>query len=80
MKQLLGVFLILLGVALGLYAGVWWALIGGITTIIDQVKLWPNLDALTTAFAVVRILFTGIITIGSSMMLIIPGWSLATSR
>lgn len=80
MKSLLGLVLILLGVALGLYAGIWWALIGGFVAVIDQIKLGANLDALTLALGIVRILCTGLITMVSSMMLVIPGWALVTSR
>lgn len=58
MKQLIGVSLILIGVAAGLYTSLWWAFIGGIVQIIEQIKA-ETIDALTIAIAITKIFFAG---------------------
>lgn len=60
MRTLIGVGLVLLGVALGLYLGVWWAFIGGIIGIITEIKS-PNINALNFALDIVRIMSAGLI-------------------
>jgi hypothetical protein len=75
MKPILGILLILAGIASGIYFGVWWALIGGIVVVIEQVRA-VNLDAMTVALGIVRILFAGFIGWASAMVLILPGYLL----
>lgn len=38
MKAVLGIFLIVLGVVVGLYCGVWWAFIDGIVGVISEIQ------------------------------------------
>lgn len=75
MKALFGVLLIVIGVCAGLYFGLWWAFIGGIVALIEQVRA-PNLDALMVAIAIARIVFTGLIAWVSAMIFVLPGFML----
>lgn len=79
MKKLIGIILIIAGVAAGLYFGLYWAFIGGIITVIKQIRA-PDLNATTTALAIVRIIFAGLIGYFSAFILIIPGYVLVKSK
>ena len=59
MGKLVGWVLIIGGVALGIYVGVWVMFIGGIVQLIDAVKATP-VDALHTACGIARIIFSGL--------------------
>ena len=72
MKTILGLLLIVAGIALGLYAGLWWAFIGGIVVVIEQIRA-VHLDAMTVALGIARILFAGAIGMASAFALILPG-------
>lgn len=58
MKTILGLLLILGGLAAGLYVGVWLMLIGGIVDIVNQIKA-PDTNALALAIGVAKIVFAG---------------------
>jgi len=73
MKAGIGLLLMVAGIVLGLWAGVWWAFIGGIVDIIQQVRA-PELSALTIAVGVAKIVFAGAIGAFSAMLLVIPGY------
>lgn len=70
-----GVLLILAGAAFGLYAGVWWAFIGGIVDILNEVRA-PELSALNVAIGVAKVVFSGLIGWVSGMLLMVPGVAL----
>lgn len=72
MKPLIGIGLVLGGIVFGLYVGLWLCLIGGIVTIIQQLQA-PNIEALTVAWAIVRIIFAGAAGVLSAFALILPG-------
>ena len=73
--KVLGLILILAGIAAGLYCGIWWAFIGGIVAVIEQIRA-PHLDALAVAIGVARIFFAGFIGWCSAMLLILPGMAM----
>ncbi len=59
MTKILGVFILLLGLALmafGVWFGMWYCLVGGIADIINQVKA-EETNATVIAFAIVKIIF-----------------------
>lgn len=59
MRKVFGWILIVGGIALGIYVGVWVMFVGGVVQLIDAVKVTP-VDALNTAFGLVRIILSGI--------------------
>ena len=75
MKQAVGMLMILAGIALGLYVGLWLCLIGGIVQIINAVKA-PEVNALDVAFGICRIILTSFAGSISAMLLIIPGFAI----
>ena len=77
MKAIIGVMLILAGIALGLYLGVWVCFIGGIVDIIDQIKA-PELSAMAVAWGVVKIVFASLVGWLAALILILPGWGMVT--
>ena len=60
MKDLVGILVILVGVGLGIYVGFWWALVGGIVNIIEQVDS-ESISSLVIAGNILKILFSGLI-------------------
>ena len=71
-KSFGGLLLIIADLIVGLYLGVWWAFIGGIIQVIEQVRadiLVPSIVALGIA----KILFAGCIGMFSAIIFIIPG-------
>ena len=63
MKSLLaivGVIIVIASVVFGVYVGVWWAFIGGIVEIIDQVKA-PVTDSYEVAVAIAKVMFAGVL-------------------
>ena len=71
-KVLVGLLLIAVGVILGLYCGLWWAFIGGIITIIEQVRA-EHLEAALVAIGICKVLFAGVIGWAAAAVCIIPG-------
>lgn len=78
MKKTIGIALITAGVCAGLYFGLWWAFIGGIISVIEQIRA-PELSATTTALAIARIIFAGAIGWLCALVLIAPGYVLTKS-
>ena len=74
MKLGIGILMVLGGIALGLYAGLWWAFIGGIVQIVDAVKATP-VEALSLAFGIAKVVFAGAIGMFSGMVLVLPGFA-----
>lgn len=70
--KVLGVLLIIIGVCLGLYVGVWLMFIGGIVDVIEQVRA-DTLETMAVAFGVVKIFFAGCMGIGSGAVFACPG-------
>ena len=75
MRTIIGMLLVLGGVVFGVWAGVWWALIGGIIDVINQVRA-EHLDAIAVAIGVAKIMFAGAIGYAAMFLLAVPGWAL----
>lgn len=78
MKMILGVLLIVAGIAFGAWAAVWWAFIGGIVDVIREVRA-PNLDAMNVATGVAKVIFAGAIGWLAAMVAVLPGYALVAS-
>lgn len=59
-QNILGVLFILLGIVLGLYAGVWICFIGGITQIIEGIKSNP-VNSLNIAIGILKFIVSGLV-------------------
>lgn len=60
MKKVIGILMIVAGVALGIYAGVWWAFVGGIVDVIGAIRA-PEFVGGDVAIGVVKVIFAGLI-------------------
>ena len=78
MKIILGVILILAGVAVGLYVGVWLCFIGGIIQIVDAIKTTPT-EGFEIAIGILRVVFAGVAGVLSAFIAIFPGWAMLNS-
>lgn len=72
MKSIFGLVMIVGGIVLGLYVGLWLMFIGGIVQIIEAIRA-PELVAMSVAIGVVKIIFAGISGGLSALVLILPG-------
>jgi hypothetical protein len=67
-----GLLMVAAGVVAGLYVGVWWAFIGGIVDIINEIKS-VEVTALNVAIGIAKVLFAGFFGLVSAALLILPG-------
>ena len=74
MKKVIGLILCVagVGVGVGIYFGVWWAFIGGITQVINQIQA-EHIVAVEVAKGIARVLCAGVIGGASALVLIAPG-------
>ncbi len=79
MKSLIGFLLVAIGLIAGLYFGVVWAFIGGIVSIVQQLRA-EHMDATLLAFGIARIVFSGAIGWASACFFIIPGYVILASK
>lgn len=79
MKKITGVFLILLGLVMGIYIGFYLCFIGGILQIVIAIKS-PDISEMSIAWGIAKIVFSGTIGILSAIILIIPGKILFNNR
>lgn len=77
-KLILGVLLIVAGIAAALYVGVWLCLIGGIVQFIEAVKATP-VPALDVAMGIARVLCAGLAGVLTAVVAIFPGFALLSS-
>ena len=71
---ILGLVMVLGGIGLGLYVGVWLCFIGGIIDIIEQIKA-PEIESMVIAFGVVKIFGSTLFGSLSALVLVIPGYT-----
>lgn len=72
MKTVIGLSMIICGIALGIYVGIWICFIGGICQIIEQVKA-ETLVPMTVALGVLKIMGAGLVGLLSAIFLVVPG-------
>jgi len=76
MKTILGITMIIAGVVLGLYVGLWLMFIGGIAGLINVVVgavAGHGISGMVVAIDVVKIMFAGLAGWLSAFVLVIPG-------
>jgi uncharacterized membrane protein len=75
MKAILGLGLIVAGILFGLYAGLWWAFIGGIMDVVQAIRA-PDLQPMAVAIGIAKVCFAGLIGYLSALVAIVPGYVL----
>jgi hypothetical protein len=78
MKMVFGILLVVAGIALGLYVGVWLMFIGGIVDVIEQVRA-PELSAMGVAIGIGKTVFAGVAGWLVAIIIIVPGAAIAQS-
>ncbi|AEO93831.1 gp586 [Bacillus phage G] len=78
MKSIIGIILILMGIVLGAYVGIWICFVGGIIDIIDTAKA-GLFETKVIAWGVAKIVFASTIGALAGYVLIIPGWAMIGS-
>jgi len=58
MRNIIALLLIIGGIILSLYVGIWVCFIGGITALISEIRA-EHLEAMDVAFSIARIAFSG---------------------
>lgn len=74
MKAIIGIVLIVCGIILGLYMGVWVCFIGGICDVISQIRA-EEMEAMGVAWGIAKVLFSGAVGWISALVMIVPGAS-----
>jgi len=75
MKSILGIILIILGIFAGVYVGLWWAFIGGIIVVIQEIRA-EELVAMNIALGIIRIIFASFLGTITAMFFIVTGITL----
>jgi len=73
MKNVAGFAMIICGVLFGIWAGLWWAFIGGIVDVISAIRA-PELEAMDVAIGVAKVMFSGVIGYSCAAILVLPGY------
>ena len=76
MRQLFGMMLIVLGVCVGLYVGIWWGFIGGIVAVAEALKA-SEVVPYDVAYGIARIFFCQFLGLAAGAILAFPGFILA---
>lgn len=76
--KILGVLLIITGIVLGFYLGVWVMLIGGIITLVSQIPEFGNgnVDGITIGIGILKIMFASLVGWVGGIIPIVVGFGL----
>jgi hypothetical protein len=72
MKTVLGLIMVIAGIAVGLYFGVYVMFIGGIIDIVDYIKQDLTTESLLV-WGIVKIMFSGVVGWLAGLILLLPG-------
>ena len=72
MKAIIGILMILSGIVLGFYVGIWLCFVGGIIDVIAAIQA-EQLVAMDVAIGIAKFMFAGLAGWLSALFLIIPG-------
>ncbi len=76
MKEIVGLIMIIAGIALGLYVGLWLCFVGGIVQIINAIKSPEAVMAMNIVVGILRIVIASVAGWASATFLIAPGYVL----
>jgi hypothetical protein len=75
MRNAIGIAMMVAGLALGLYVGLWLCFIGGIVQIVEAVKADP-ISAMDIAIGIVRIMAAGVAGVLTAFVAVFPGYAM----
>jgi len=64
--------LVIAGVCLGAYTGIWWALVGGVVDLIEAIKA-PVTSAAAVGVGLLKIVASGVIGWATIVVAVLPG-------
>lgn len=73
LRNIIGVLMIIGGIALGLYVGIWVCFVGGIIQVIQQVRA-EIMIPMQIGIGIIKILFAGFLGYVCTFVLALPGW------
>lgn len=73
MTKVIGLILIIVGVCIGLYVGLWLCFVGGIVGVIEAIRA-DVLVSMDVAIGIAKVIFSGFIGFISGGVFIVPGW------
>ena len=76
MSKFIGTLLMFVGIAFGLWAGLWWGFVGGIMATVDAIRA-PELVSSHIAFGIARVCFANPIGLIAGAAVALPGYVLA---
>ena len=76
MRTFLGVMLMIAGLILGVYVGVWKCFILGIVGVIDAIRTPNTITSMQLAISIAKVLCAGFFGWCAGMIVMIPGWFL----
>jgi uncharacterized membrane protein len=76
MKIILGILMVLGGIFLGLYVGLWLCFVGGIVQILNEIKSPADIETLNIVFGAIKIVVASLAGRISASILIVPGFAL----
>jgi uncharacterized membrane protein len=75
MKKAIGCALVLAGLGVAVWAGVWWAFVGGVVQVVEAIKADP-VSGVDIALGALRVLFAGAIGGATAIVAIFPGYAM----
>jgi len=75
MKKIFGIFLVVSGVLFGVWAGIWWAFIGGIVDVVNEIKA-VDTSAVNIAIGIAKVFFAVPIGYAAAAVAVLPGWAI----
>lgn len=78
MKTVIGLSLMLLGIVVGLYVCIWWAFVGGIVDIVNELKSTTDANALAIAWGLAKVFFAAPLGWLSFLVVSGTGYAIAT--
>jgi hypothetical protein len=73
--KIMGIVLIMIGILVGLYMGVWVMFVGGIVQIVEQLRA-EHLIVSKLAWGVIRVVLSGFVGWLSALCFIVPGYTM----
>lgn len=83
MSKVIGVLMMIAGIALGSYIGIWLCFVGGILDIVQVINLVINKEALEgmlLAFGILKIVLASLCGWLSAFILLVPGFALINEK
>lgn len=79
MSKIAGLVMVVIGIAFGVWAGFWWAFVGGIVDIINAIRA-TEVSAVMVGVGVIKIFFATLIGWAAASIFLVPGLALIAKK